>query len=123
MVRILKIHIGKNQADEGMLTAILATIPWNDKLVRQVYVLDEYTYVIFYTYDASFDLLEHVYLDIAGVENVKSEELTQAEIAEAIINEEILSNLVRNGDFENSERKLGCEKTEKERRINKCEVR
>ena len=98
MVRLLKIHIGKNQTGAETLTAILETIPWNGKLVRQVHVLDEYSYVIFYNYDASFGLLEHIYPEIAGVENVKSEELTQAEIA--IINEEVLSSLVVNGDYE-----------------------
>ena len=93
MVRILKIHVGKNQADEGMLTAILATIPWNGKLVKQVHVLDEHTYVVFYTDNRLFKLLKHVYPDIAGVENVRSEELTEAGIAEAIENEEVLSYL------------------------------
>ena len=93
MVRLLKIHIGKNQADEDMLRAIIATIQWNEKLAKQVHVLDDYTYVVFYTDLHQFKLLERVYPDIAGVENVRSEELTKDQVDEAILTEEVLRDL------------------------------
>ena len=87
MVRLLKIHIGKNQTDEGTLRAIIATIPWNEKLATQVHVLDDYTYVVFYTEKHQFKLLKHVCPDIAGVENVRFEELIKNQVDKATLTE------------------------------------
>ena len=86
MVRLLKINIGKNQADEGVLREIFLQFPgqWLVKLIKGILVLDKYTYVVFYTDNVTFNLLKHIYTDINGVEKEKPEELTQAEIAEAI---------------------------------------
>ena len=66
-------------------------------------MLDEYTYVVFRIDDDSVNLLGLFPAETAGVRNVKTEELTPAEIAEAIEKEAVSGDLKQSGDGEGDE--------------------
>ena len=78
MVRIVKISIGSNhnpEADlEAIVTSFWAHLP--NTVQYTVGVGEDRTVVAFFTEDDSLQLMENVPESIAGVDNVKSEELT-----------------------------------------------
>ena len=79
MVRILKFHIGTNDASQRGIELSLTTFWRHLKhfVAITVHVEKNQTLVAFDTNDSSLQLFEHVTEDIAGVDKVKSEELSQ----------------------------------------------
>ena len=84
MVRVVKIYIGSNHVTEkDLLRAILRTF-WPGDVQYTIHVQKVHTLVVFAAKDAPLQLLENVSKSVAGVDNVRSEELTPEEALTAI---------------------------------------
>ena len=104
MTRILKILIGRNAASADEIKADICSILAR-VLAYKIHVLEEHTLVVFLNEVALLEFPKKVTGSIAGVDNVRSEELTPTEALVAIEEvegldylEEILSDKSTNSD-------------------------
>ena len=95
IVQIVKISIGTKHKPKADIEAIIRTF-WAHLTgpVKTVSVREDHTLVIFDTEDVLLQLLENVPESIAGVDNVKSEELTPEQVLTEINDDERLHYLL-----------------------------
>ena len=86
MVRILKIFIGTTHEPEEDITSFLSDF-WANVYKYMPYIIhvrEDHAYVAFVTDDTSFQFLDSVTESMAGIDNVKSEELNPEGVLIAI---------------------------------------